>query len=290
MKNRFNLFLAIFISPFLGYSQIFIGFSPADTINASHDSTSISNLQPDADRNDIPFVDYKPAVIWNTPTDSVSDYAYIRKNFTDQMVSVWNYPRRLYPASRIYGIDMDGKHYQSVKVSNQNYVFAEQLVKGKMNLFIYRKIPQMNGWLEFRGYDSIQSGYRNFMIVEQDEMRGKQNYFGYYVSISNDTLRSVSASNMKLFADTYLNETPEAKAMAMKFAVLKMNKTRKIAVASLMTVGIVGLALTGGTGASLVFLAGFPLAAVVAYLNKPHTLHWEDMVEIVNTYNKEKGK
>jgi preprotein translocase subunit Sss1 len=276
----------LLLLPFLSDSQIFIGFANADSAGFVKDSISTYSQQPDADRNDIPFIDYKPAIILNTPTDSVCDYAYIRKNFTDQMVSVWSHPKRLYPASRIYGIDMDGKHYRSVKVAYQNYVFAEQLIKGEMDLYMYRKIPQVNGWVEFVGHDSLHTGYRNNMIIEQHEIRGKQNYFGYYISIGDDTLRAVSASKMQLFADTYLKDAPVAKAMAMKFAETSYTKTNKIAVIGLMTVGILGLAMTGG-GASLIFLAGFPAAILVAYINRPHTLHWEDMVEIVNTYNSE---
>lgn len=287
MKHKYLFFLLLFLVPFAVSSQIFIGFSPSDS-TGKYDSISATLPKPDADRDDIPFIDYKPGVIWNTKFDSVCDGAYIRKNFTDQMVSVWSHPGRLYPASRIYGVDIDGKHYRAVKVSNQNYVFAEQLVKGKMNLYSYRKISQTNGWVEFRGY--LHSGYRNNMIIEDKETRGVKNNFGYYISFDDDSLRLVSTSKFKTFVDNYLSDTPETKAIASKFAGKNSNKQNKIAVAGLMTIGIVGLALTGGTGASLIFLAGFPAAIVVAYINRPHTLHWQDMVEIVNSYNKEKGK
>jgi len=290
MLRNTILFTCFFLISFLSNSQIYIGFTKADSTGLVKDSISTSPQKPDADRNDIPFIDYKSAIIRNTVTDSVCDYAYIRKNFTDQMISVWSHPKRLYPASRIYGIDMDGKHYRAVKVSNQNYVFAEQLIEGDMDLYIYRKIPQVNGWIEFVGYDSLNSGYHNNMIIEQHETRGKQDYFGYFISTGNDTLKPVSASKMQLFADTYLKDTPAAKALAMKFSGTTYTKTNKIAVAGLMTAGILGLAMTGSSGASWIFLAGFPAAIVVAYLNRPHTLHWEDMVEIVNTHNQEKAQ
>jgi len=281
--------MMLLLMPYVTKSQIYIGLDKNNSTSKAKDSLIVVQSKPDADRNDIPFIDFKPAVIWNTPTDSVHDYAYIRKNFTDQMVSVWSHPRRLYPASRIYGIDMDGKHYRAVKVSNQNYVFAEKLVSGTMNLYSYRKIPQVNGWVEFRGYDSLQSGYRNNMIIENEGKRGVQEYFGYYISIGDDTLRPVNTSKFHLFAEMYLSKSPEAYAIAMKFAGKNMNKTNKMAVIGLMTVGIIGLALTGEGSASYIFMAGFPAAAVVAFINRPKTLHWQDMVQIVNAYNKAAG-
>jgi hypothetical protein len=68
-----------------------------------------------------------------------------------------------------------------------------------------------------------------------------------------------------------------------------MNRNKKFAVISLMVVGFIGLASTGSSNASWIFLAGFPAAALVAYTNKPHTLHWQDMADIVNLYNTEKA-
>ena len=164
MSKWWLVVLIYVLLPFGASCQIFVGFSKEDS-TAQKESDKALTKHPDKDRNDIPFIDYKKAVIWTTKSDSVSDYVYIRKNFTDQMLSVWSHPKRLYPASRVYGVDMDGKHYRAVKVSSQNYVFAEQVVAGKMNLYMYRRIPQMNGWVEFQGYDSIHSGYRNNMII-----------------------------------------------------------------------------------------------------------------------------
>ncbi len=187
-------------------------------------------------------------------------------------------------------MDMDGKHYRAVYASPQNYVFAEQMVEGEMDLYLYRKIPQLNGWVEFVGNGDTPGAYRNNMIVETPETRGLQDYFGYFISIGDDTLRPVSTSKMQPFIDKYLQDTPEAKAMALKFTKRNLNKANKFAVVGLMTVGILGLALTQGAGgASWIFLAGFPAAIIVALVNRPHSLHWDDMVEIVSTYNKEKS-
>lgn len=286
---RWHYLILIFLFPLFSESQIYIGFSKADSTQVTADTAKVS-LKPDADRNDIPFIDYKQAVIWNSPTDSICDFAYIRKNFTDQLVSVWNHPRRLYPASRIYAISIDGKYYRSVKVSEANYVFAEKMVNGGMDLYVYRKIPQVYGWVEFVGHDTTGNVYHNNMIIENETGRSKKDYFGYYISLNTDTLHPVSQKTLKAFSDKYLAETPAARAIAAKFTGKSMNKSRKIAVIGLMTIGILGLASTGGSsGASLIFLAGFPAAAFVAFLNRPDTLYWQDMVEIVNTYNQEKA-
>lgn len=277
--------------PFMLEGQIVIGFSEPDSSDQKRDTSAASlsgkSVRMDEDVADYPFIDYKWSTIWNTPADTFSDYCYIRRNFTDQMVSAWTYPNRLYPASRIYGLSMDGKFYKSAKVSPGNFVFAEKKVTGKMNLFIYRKIPQANGWVEFIGFDSLQSGYKNNMIIENKNNWGKREYFGYFISMDDNVLVPVTVSGLKTFADTYLSKTPQAYAMAMKFANQKMTKTKKIAVIGLMSLGMIGLAITGESAASYIFLAGFPAAALVAYLNRPHTLHWEDMVDIVELYNQE---
>jgi hypothetical protein len=285
--------LLLFLAPLISESQIYIGFSATDSIEASKDTNGVTitaNTQPDADRDDIPFIDYRQAVIWNTPADSICDYAYIRKNFTDQMVSVWKNPKHLYPASRVYAVTIEDKYYRSAKISEANYVFAEKIVSGEMDLYIYRKIPQFNGWIEYVGQDANGNVYHNNMIIENENGRSKKDYFGYFISINSDVLLPVSAKTLQAFSDTYLLETPAAKAITMKFTGKNMNKSRKIAVIGLMTIGIIGLASTGGSsGATFIFMLGFPAAAVVAYLNRPQTLTWQDMVEIVQTYNKEKA-
>jgi len=287
MKQSFFAIVVCVLLPLVSFSQVTTRIIQEDSTAIGKDSIS-QIKRPDQDRNNIPFIDYRKGVIWNTPTDSMSDYVYIRKNFTDQMVSVWSNPKRLYPASRIYAVDVENKHYRAIKVSDQNYVFAEQMVKGKMNLYMYRKIPQFNGWVEMYSYDSRDPNYRNNMIIEKDWMRGKQDYFGYFISLDDITLKEVPTTRMKDFANDYLSATPDAYKKAMKFGRKNYNKERKLGVAALLAFGTAGLWATNGN--NLLFLLAFPAGAVVGLLNKPHSLHWQDMVEIVNTYNKEKGK
>jgi hypothetical protein len=280
----FSLLVLVFLPAILS-AQIFIGFTENDSLKKP-----AADQTPDPDKSDYPFIDYKPAVIWNTPEDTVCDYAYIQRNFTDQMISVWNHPKRHYPASRVYALSMEGKYYRSAKVSERNYVFAEKAESGPMNLYLYRKIPQMNGWVEFYEQDTLHQGYTNFMIVDAEASRGKREYFGYFYDTGDGILKPVSARTLRKFADSLLTATPKAYALAMKYAENNVNKSRKIAVIGLMGMGFIGLALTGKSTASWIFLAGFPAGALVAFLNRPHTLHWQDMVQIIETYNKETSR
>jgi hypothetical protein len=269
-----------------GFTQYVVGVDNTDSLNKSSDS--ISGLRkPDPDRDDIPFIDFKPAVIWNSLNNSVSDYAYIRRNFTDQMVSVWNFPERLYPASRIYAVDMDGKHYRAAKVSEGNYVFAEQIVEGDMDLYRFRIIPQYNGWVEFTNKYPGEDSFQNNMIIEEEGNRGKREMFGYFCDTGDGVLVKVSQSTLKTFADKYLINTPEAYKMASKYFYNKSAKVRNLAVAGLMTIGIIGISSNSTTG-KILFFTGIPAAILVAYLNRPSKLHWEQMVSIVEKYNAEK--
>jgi hypothetical protein len=269
-------------------SQVVTRLKPGQAAEQRKDSLGGSRVTPDADRDDIPFFDYLPGIIWTGKDDTVQDYCYIRKNFTDQMISVWNYPRRYYPASRVYAAMIDGAYYRSVCTSPQNYVFAKKVVSGPMNLYVYRSIPQTNGWVEVFSTDPRGSGYRNQMIIERQGMRGSWEIFGYFISAGSDTgeLIRVQESAMKDFADTYLAGTPGARAEALKFDSQKSVRSRKTTLLMLMTASLVGTVLVNSQ-AKWLFLAGFPAAILVAQLNKPKKLHWEDMVRIVEMHNRE---
>ena len=282
-------FMILFLSTgFIASSQISTYLKPGETVTKVFDSKSDTTVKPDADRDDIPFIDYRPAIIWTSSKDTIHEYGYIRKNFTDQLLSIWNPPRRLYPASRIYAVSLDGNYYRTLKVSKQNYVFAQRMVKGNMSLYMYRKIPQTSGWIEFVSADANNPGYTNYMIVEENGRRGSWNQYGYYISIVKDTsaLIPVQQSTMNSFALDYLSDTPLAQKEAFKFGKKNYNKTRKILLASLMTVGMAGTFFGHNDGRWL-FMVGFPLAAIVGIANRPNTLHWDDLVRIVDLHNRE---
>jgi hypothetical protein len=271
----------------LAESQISTNLKPDKGKKAGND-TITAPVKPDTDRDDIPFIDYHPAIIWTSEKDTIHNYCYIRKNFTDQLLSVWNPSKRYYPASRIYAISVDGNYYRTVKVSPQNYVFAQQLVKGEINLYIYRKIPQVNGWVEVVSADPNNPGYTNYMVVEEKGMRGSRNLFGYYVSMSKDTSLLIQVQQKKLaeFAKNYLSETPIAFKEAMKYSQKNKNKTTAALVAGMMTFALFESAITGNDF-TWIFLVGFPVMAVDALIRRSHTLHWDDMARIVNMHNQE---
>jgi hypothetical protein len=281
---------------FLIYFFIINGFTftHAQVITRRGETEKVSNdsvrhaPKPDADRDDIPFLEYKPATIWMKTDETVNDYAYIRKNFTDQLISVWNHPRRYYPASMTYAISVDGNYYRSGKVSKDNYVFAQQMVKGNLNLYLYRIIPQTNGWVEMVSSDKNHPGYRNNMIIEVKGMRGSWKRFGYFVTQGADTLKltKVDVGKMKEFAATYLEDTPQSKAIALKYTKNSQTKVARIAVFGIMAAAITGTIMADDNN-KYFFLATIPLAAVVAIVFKSKNLHWEDMVNIAETHNRE---
>lgn len=267
---------------------IFAQENQSTTVKKEPDSVSIAAIRPDADRDDIPFIDYLPGLITGSEGDTVSDNLYIRKNFTDQLISVWSHPRRYYPASRVYSVSVGENYYRTAKISEDNYVFLQEMVKGKMNLYLYRKIPQTNGWVELVSSDPRNPEYKNNMIVEVRGNRGKRQTFGFYISLEKDSAKLISIKDTELeaFANNYLSGTPLAYAEAMKFSNQKVNKTRKQMLLGLMAVSMLGTMFIS-SDARWVFLAGFPLAIGVAAINHPNFLGWEDMVRIVKTYNAE---
>ncbi|MBK7171737.1 MAG: hypothetical protein IPH84_00595 [Bacteroidales bacterium] len=288
-KFSFMLLLFVFLFNLQVYSQVSTRKSSPSDVSISPDSITSKKIIPDDDRDDIPFIDYQPAVIWTTSIDTLRDFAYIRKNFTDQLLSVWSVPGRYYPASRIYAAEIGGNYYRACKVSADNYVFAQQLVKGKMNLYAYRIIPQTNGWVEMVSHDPENGVYRNNMIIEIKGMRRYWKRFGYMVTLAQDssTMISLSQETLKEFSEKYLKETPEAYTLASKFSNQKRQKiTRGIAVG--IVVGAILVNMTNLEESKYLLLASFPLAITLALLNRANALHPDDMVRIVELYNREK--
>ena len=269
-------------------SQILTPLKPGQTIIPTVDTAAKPNPAPDADRDDIPFIDFKVGIIWLTANDTIHNYCYIRKNFTDQLVEVWNPPGRFYPASRIYGAEIDGSFYKAVKIAPSEYIFAQRVVSGPMDFYLYRKIPQTNGYVEMQSSDINNPGYTNHMIIEADGMRGKRETYGYFISVGADTsaLIPVSGTDLGKFASDFLRNTPMAYKEAMKYSGKSFSKLKKQMVLGIMAVGLFG-AMFMNSDSRWIFLAGFPLAAVVAGSNKPRTLHWDDLARIVNIYNSE---
>ncbi|HNX43891.1 MAG TPA: hypothetical protein PLJ84_00645 [Bacteroidales bacterium] len=252
-----------------------------DSLARTNSITDTTSFTPESRNPDNPFIDYKPAVIYLTSSDSIEDHAYIRQNFTDQMVSVWSKPNRLYPASKIYGLRMDGKLFRAVRKSAYECVFAERAVHGPMSLYIYTRIPQSSGWVEC--YSA--GGYTNNMIVENKVTRNKNSY-GYFVSLYPDTNNFIAADDINKFAESYLKDMPETYKQASPFLKIKRYKAQKQILTLAMLVGVGGVAFID-SNMKWLFLAGFPVAAILTFINRSHIPDWKDMVAIVNSYNRE---
>lgn len=289
-QNKIILFLSLILFfSFQAISQISTRKSSPADVTIKPDSLIAKKVIPDEDRDDIPFIDYKPAVIWTTPVDTVTDFAYIRRNFTDQLLSVWSVPGRYYPASRIYAAGIDNNYYRCCKVSEKEYVFAQQMVKGSMNLFIYRIIPQTNGWVEMVSHDPENGSYTNHMIIESGGMRAYWKRYGYRITLEQDSgkMITVNRETLRQFSDTYLKETPETYKYASKFFNQRREKIlRDLAVG--MVVGAILINASDLEGGKYYLMASFPLAITLAVINKAYAFHLDDMVKIVELYNHEK--
>jgi hypothetical protein len=281
-----SLFLLMMLIHTVAYSQVFTSIKPGSVASSVPDSSNLKILKPDADRDDLLFIDYHPAIIWTTETDTVRNFAYIRRNFTDQLLSVWNPPGRYYPASKIYALSLDGNYYRTVKTSDRNYAFTQQMVKGPMSFYMYRIIPQTNGWIEYSSEDANNAGYTNYMIVEEKGRRGSWQQFEYFLSMAPDSNRliKVNQGNLSAFAEKNLNDSPKARKEALKYGNQHNSKETKILLAAIMTTGMAG-AIFVKNDYRWLFMMGFPLGIVVGLVNRPYTLHWDDMVRIVEMYN-----
>ncbi len=243
---------------------------------------------PPVDLSEPAFVDYTKSTIYMSPYDSLGEHSYIRRNFTDQFVSVWQNPGRIYPASMIFGISQGGKYYRSCKFDSRNAVFGEQIVKGKMSLYYCRKLPQEAGLLEFISVDPGNSGYRNFMIMEYRDKARYMNDYYYFVTLEGDSLNPIPVNDFAQFANDYLKNSPEAYSLIMKYDKKKSKLQRVIApvIAGLVCVALVSAgSIEKGILISSVFIAGGGIYYLVKFKKKPSRPQPSNMAEIIELYN-----
>ncbi len=154
-----------------------------------------------------PDDDYTRATIFLTPFDSIVEDAYILRKYTDQLVSVQSDPEKYYPASKIYGLKMDGKFYRSVMSSAYEFFFVEEMLTGNMSLYSHKKIPQKYGLKQI----SAGNGYSTWLILD-----GKKKvkpvskvYYDYYITRGADTNAFIRVINLVQFSEKYFKDTPE---------------------------------------------------------------------------------
>ncbi len=243
---------------------------------------------PPVDLSEPAFIDYTEATIYMSPDDSLSEHAYLRRNFTDQFISVWQNPGRIYPASMIYGISQDGKYYRTCKFDSRNAVFGEQIVKGKMNLYYCRKLPQEAGLVEFISVDPQNPDYRNFMIMEYRDKARYMNDYYYFVTLEGDSLNPLPVVDFAQFANDYLKNSPEAYNLMMAYDKKKSKLQKVIApvIAGLVCVAVVSAgSIEKGIMISSVFIAGGGIYYLVKLRKNPSRPQPANMVEIIEQYN-----
>lgn len=243
---------------------------------------------PPVDLSEPAFIDYTETTIYMSPDDSLSEHAYLRRNFTDQFIAVWQNPGRIYPASMIYGISQDGKYYRTCKFDSRNAVFGEQIVKGRMSLYYCRKLPQEAGLVEFISADPGKPAYRNFMIVEYRDKARYMNDYYYFVTLEGDSLHPIPVADFTQFANDYLKTSPEAYNLMMAYDKKKSKLQRVIApvIAGLVCVALVSAgSIEKGIMISSVFIAGGIVYYLVKLRKNPSRPQPVNMVEIIESYN-----
>jgi hypothetical protein len=296
MKRIFkglSLILFLFILNEIGFCQVLQSKPNDSTIQQPQESkqkgrNNKEQIRPEPELTSPSFLDYKKAVIYQTPDAIVSDFAYLRRNFTDQFISVWQNPGRIYPASRIFAFTLEGKYYRSCCYDAKNYVFGEQIVKGKMNLYYCRKLPQDAGLIEFVSSDPGNQAYRNNMIVIDENRPRFENDFYYFVSLSYDSLNPIPVKDFKVFADQYLKNSPDAYQMMLQYGK-KKTLFQKILMPAI--VGVVGVLVFTSSTVDQGILISSPLivGGITYYLLKrkeePARPNPDKMAEIIRLFN-----
>ena len=251
-------------------------------------------VNPTPDLSNEQFIDCERAKVFLYSDSSINDIVYLRKNFTDQFLQVC-YSSRMYPASRIWGYNMNGKYYRAGHTYDINYVFAERILTGAYSVYYTRNLPNIYGEIELISADPDNPDYRNRMIVEDAQSRRFKNDYSYFISPSSDSTKMilVNNKNIKSVAKDHLVDCPLAYKDAMRFHNryrLVQNITLPLGVCSYL----ISFLNFGGTGVkpfnyeSPFLYVG--LASIGTYIYyrikaKNKYLHPNDMIRIFGTYN-----
>ncbi len=170
-------------------------------INTTDYFNAISN--PAINTLDIP--NYYNTFIQLSATDTVRHNTATHFNFTDPFLQLAN-SEKILPASRIYGFLQNQKYYRSASVRHRAFVFAKQIAKGQMSLYMAKnKLYNTAAELDMRGGDN----YQNTMLI-QDQRTSLSRYNNFYFINSVQDTTQLKLINPKNFADTYLRKSPKA--------------------------------------------------------------------------------
>lgn len=229
-----------------------------------------------------PAVYYTPARIFLTPKDTVSEFVYWRRNFTDQFLETWSDPK-MYPASRIFGFIQDSIYFRSTAF-DQYHIFAPQIFSGPIDLYYTRYIQNL-GEIRMVSVDPNNLDYHNNMIVTGDVPRRYANEFTFFVTFPWDTLKMVPVSHKTLpkFADLYLRVYPDAYREARKYDI---SHVTKVLTYTLIPVAVIGISAFLLVQDNPVYFIAVGAGAMVSYIAvkiflKPRTLDPEGMIRII---------
>lgn len=285
MKSKLYIFFLLLLVSLFGKAQVVEVYDKNEGNAPVKDTTKVV-VTPNL-TNPL-FEDYIETTIYLLPNDSLIRYALYRKNFTDQFLAEYE-TQRIYPASRIFGFSQDGKYYRSVKIDENNYVFAEKVNNGKMSFYYCRNLPHIYGDVEFSTSDPKNSGYRNTMITEDESRHRYRNDYHYFVTVVPDTSQLVHITNFQEFATKYLKDCPKAYDMAIKFKTNRYHKKiERIALPAIFVTAIAIIVannfdkqifLTVGGGTALVY-------GVYSFLTRHRKPDPTQVLYIVQAYNK----
>jgi hypothetical protein len=228
-----------------------------------------------------PFIYYTPVKIYLNLRDTTTEFAYWRKNFTDQFLETWS--GRMYPASRIFGFFLDSIWFRSTTWADY-HIFVPQIYKGQMDLYYTRHIQNL-GELRMISKDASNPDYHNNMIITGDVPRRYSSDFTYYVTFRWDTLKMipVERKSIALFAKQYLRGYPDAYKEAMLYDPKKLQRILNYTLLPVAVAGTAAFLLVEGNP---VYFIAVGAGALVTYIAvkifvKPKTLEPECMVKIL---------
>jgi hypothetical protein len=284
--------------PILLHLLLWTGLSGAQA-QGSYDTipdTTVSKIKfinPNPDISNEAFIQCERATILFYGDTLCRDIVYLRKNFTDQFLQVC-YSSKIYPASGIWGYNMNNKYFRTGETPAKHYVFAERIARGKFSLFYCRNMPTDYGEIELVAGNGTDPDYRNRMIIGDPDSKRYKNDYSYFISPAADSSKMifVGNKNIKTVAKEYFADCPPAYDDAMRFHNryrVVQNITLPVGVLSYL----VSAFLTGPKVNAFNYESPFlyvGLASIGTYIyfrikGKTKYLHPNDMIRIVGKYN-----
>lgn len=230
------------------------------------------------------IADFTRAIIFLTRYDSVAEDAFILRQYTDQLVSVLSDAEKYYPASKIYGLKMNGKFYRSVMSSAYEFFFVEEILRGTMTLYSHKKVSQKYGLKQI----NTDNCYSTWLILDgkKKPKSAPKEYYDYYLTLKDDTNAFIRVINLIQFSEKWLADTPETFRKATQIKRKNLYEAGKNI-------------LYGSLGLTVCLIAGFqsdyrwlslsaiPATIIFTSVTYKKIPDLADMIAIVESYNRE---